>query len=586
VAAALVIGAVAVAMAALWLAGGSARAMPKLVPSVCRGFAGFETADVEREGSGVLQVVFQHDCSARRVHIVHVINATSGVTGTRKAFMLGELQRATTALNLGSAGGRENIRVAIVTVNASDAVLSLPFTNDITRIISHRIESHRSAEGCLECGLIRARDAFREARDDVPRENPPAEFIMVHYPILEGDDGDEDPSSRAVMEIAEAMREEGIGFISANRSLASSGYHLGGGQSATLLFRNLGVNHSRTDLRGLELELDLVGLIPIPDSDHPPAEAAQGKLRWRFDYPPLSGVTLTLGAAAPPGTPITLTLRADLTDVRRHERELTFEHTIAPRILPPTPTPRPGEPTPTPTAPLPTRTPGPTPTLEGRRPPKPAYLPLARRDPCAVSVRPLDVILLVDTSHSMRGGEHDYLAAVAGAGQTLVDLLRSDADWLTPGARRMAVLSFTGDARVVLPLTDDWGAVERAVRSFESTSTSPLDTTRIDLGLRSALREVDSRRIPGHQPAIVLVTDGTVNEHYFDAALEAAYAAHAGGVMVFTVGLGRWYEARLLEGMAGSARRFAAARSEADLARIFASIAHELRCGRPVPPGE
>lgn len=571
----------AVVLVALGLAAASpVLSGPKHAPSVCRGTADFDTAALEQDASGELRIVFQHDCSARRVHIVHVINATSGVTGTRRAFMQGELRRAIMALNLGSASGSDLIQVAIVSVGESSADLSLDFTNDITRIISHRIVSHGSEVGCLECGLDRAHEALRRVRGDASPESRPAEFVMIHDFVLDGGDEEAEDAARRAQSSVDAMRDEDIAFISTSRSLATTGYHVGGSQSATLLFRNIGVNHSRTDLRGLDLELDRADWLLMPSSDRPPAEINDENLGWSFDYPPLSGLTITLGAILDPSAPTELTLRAKLVDVRRHERELEFMHVVEPRSLPATITPLPDAPTATSTAPLPTRTPGPTPTLEGLRPPAPAYLPFSLRDPCGASSRRVDLVLLADSSHSMRSGQHDFLADVSGSAGKLIEAMVHDADSLPPGSRRMAVVSFTDKPRTHVSLTSDWEAVVDAAAELATVSTSPYDTTRIDAGLRAAAGELRAHGRADHQPAIVLATDAAVNVHHFDAILDAAMAAQASGIAVYAVGLGQWHEARLLEGVAGSTGRYYSAGDEAALARAFTGIGRALRCGR------
>ena len=555
-----------------------AAASPKDAPSVCRGTAAFDTTELQGEGHGPLRITMNHNCAAQRVHIVAIVNATTGITGgeAQAAFIGTEVRRAAIALNLGSLSGRENIRVALIDVTDGGAEMVLDFTNDITRIISYEVRGHDSGAGCMPCALRAANDALGAARGQVAPDRP-AEFVAV-FGYLADDESAEDAIAREMAQQANAMHEDGVAFIGTNRRLASSNaYWINGRNSATVIFRNIGVNHHRTDLADLTLTLDPGGLTILPDTDRPPAVRDGHRLVWAFDWPPLDGVALSLEAVAPIGAPVTLTLHTHMVDARRHERDLAFTHVLGAIEPPPTRTPLPGATSATPTPPPPTRTPGPTPTLPGPRPVAPAFLPMVSRAPCAVSKRRLDVLLVLDTSNSMRGAGYDFVTDAARGASALVATLRSPSDNLRAGERRLGIVRFDREAVTVLPLTGDWRAVAAALRDV--LAAEPGCCTSIDAGLEAALDEHERNGRSDHARAIVLLTDGTVNRHYFDAAVDVAFRVQRSGIQIYCVGLGTRFDARLLEGIAGSVDRYHASEDGRHLASLFARIGDDMRCG-------
>jgi Ca-activated chloride channel family protein len=193
------------------------------------------------------------------------------------------------------------------------------------------------------------------------------------------------------------------------------------------------------------------------------------------------------------------------------------------------------------------------------------YLPqLYARDGCVPSSRPVDVVLVVDTSSSMTP---DKLALARSAASGFVDLLALPRD-------RGAIVAFDSEARTVQMLTTDRSALHTALGSL-STSVG----TRIDLGLGeglAAVAGVDARA--GADPVLVLLTDGRPDGGTHQQVLTMAELARDLGVVVYTIGLGEDVDAELLKEVAGQHDRYFPAPTAADLARIYGAVAKRIPC--------
>lgn len=577
---ALAAGMAAVAWAALGspAAPGPAAAAPKNAPSVCVGSATFASDALDTTGSGVLAIRFRHDCAARPVRIVYVINATREVTGARAAFLLGEARRATLALNLGSPSARRYVRVAVVETAGVSARLARPFTNDITEILSFEGRGGDTDTQCLACALQLAGEVLRDERDRTG--GAPAEFVALFGD--QGEEHEDDADGRRIEAAARELAQSGIAVISANRRLASDdAFMVAGSQSPTIVFRNLGTYYTRTDLAQLALELDLGGARLQAQTDEPPARADGNRLTWAFEWPPTDGVTIALGLDNVDRRPLSVTLAARLVDARRHERDLEIVHRVA------APRPEPsatagGGPSATPDPPRPTRTPGPTPTLGGARRPEPAYLPHALRDPCARSARRFDVLVVLDISPSARAPGHDFVAAAADLGPLWERALAPETDPVSGDDRQVGLLTLGERPELLLPPTGRRGQLAGALRAV--ARSAPACCTRLDVGLRAARNALAGSPSPDRLKAILLMTDGAMHPHYFDAVLTEAFAARDDGIVLLALGLGPLHEARLLEGLAGSGKRFSAVEETDELADAVQRVADLLRCD-PTPAG-
>ena len=137
----------------------------------------------------------------------------------------------------------------------------------------------------------------------------------------------------------------------------------------------------------------------------------------------------------------------------------------------------------------------------------------------------VDLVLCIDTSRSMyvQDLKPDRLTRALREVRGLLELLDGD---------RVGVIAFSGDARLVAPLTHDRTTLTQFVETL-----SPEDNMRggTDVGgaLERALELFDGRS--GSHEAICLLTDG---EDLEGAGLEVAERAAELGIRVYVVGMG------------------------------------------------
>ncbi len=200
------------------------------------------------------------------------------------------------------------------------------------------------------------------------------------------------------------------------------------------------------------------------------------------------------------------------------------------------------------------------------------YLPLLLRERCLNRGRPVDLVLVLDSSSSMaepaRGEEP--------AGPTKLDAAKAAAGaflrFLQLPIDRAAVLGFNETAALAIGLSGELDRLDAALAGL-STATG----TRIDRGLEAATAELAVGRRPGALPVVILLTDGLQNGDPAPVS-RAADALKATGALVYTIGLGDAVDRALLQQAASSADRFYSSPSAADLASIYAQISERLRC--------
>jgi len=221
-------------------------------------------------------------------------------------------------------------------------------------------------------------------------------------------------------------------------------------------------------------------------------------------------------------------------------------------------------PTATPTL-TPTPVPTPTPT------PRPVYIPIALRERCDVEHRHTDAILVMDTSGSMVGAKLQAAKDAAIAFTRALGFKPDDQGRFN----QVAVVAFDSQARLVVPLTNDLARIEAGIAGLR-TATG----TYIDLGLQAAMAEMRSgRRRDGNTPTIVLLTDG-INSGDDDAVQALGDQLCAGGILLYTIGLGSDddVDADFLKDVACEPdMAFLAPRPE-DLLEIYDKIAGEIPC--------
>jgi Ca-activated chloride channel homolog len=138
---------------------------------------------------------------------------------------------------------------------------------------------------------------------------------------------------------------------------------------------------------------------------------------------------------------------------------------------------------------------------------------------------------------------------------------------------RIALVAFAGEAMTRVPLTRDGRVLAEAIASLRAGSLA--DGTAIGEGLAVAaarLRSAEER-----SRVIVLLSDG-VNNRGEVQPLEAARAASAHGIRVYTIAMGSDTVARIPVAVTGAGVRYALARTEVDEA-LLREIA-ELSGGR------
>ncbi len=143
----------------------------------------------------------------------------------------------------------------------------------------------------------------------------------------------------------------------------------------------------------------------------------------------------------------------------------------------------------------------------------------------AVQRRGLDLVVCIDTSHSMlvRDVRPDRLSRALREVGGLIDRLEGD---------RVALLAFSGDAREVAPLTHDRTTL-RALLERVTPDDNVVGGTDLGAALQRALSLFDGRT--GAHEAIVLLTDG---EDLSGHGLDVARAAAEAGIRIYVVGMG------------------------------------------------
>ncbi|MFQ5459358.1 MAG: VWA domain-containing protein, partial [Anaerolineae bacterium] len=206
----------------------------------------------------------------------------------------------------------------------------------------------------------------------------------------------------------------------------------------------------------------------------------------------------------------------------------------------------------------------PTPTVSAPRPGV-AYLPLTMNGVCVAKdrLRGTDIVLVVDTSSSMKG---DKLDTALAAGQAFIDAV-------DPRRDRVGVVAFDSSPRLVYVISAELTAVRRALAGL-TTGVG----TRVDLGLEAALRELGYRGRPDSPAVFVVLSDGRPTGGTEAAALAAAGEARGRGVTVFAIGLGADVDAAFLRAIAARADHYLFAPEAADLVGLYREVASRLPC--------
>jgi Mg-chelatase subunit ChlD len=191
------------------------------------------------------------------------------------------------------------------------------------------------------------------------------------------------------------------------------------------------------------------------------------------------------------------------------------------------------------------------------------HLPLLLKEKCKETNA--DVVLVIDTSTSMREGGGVKLQQAVRAARIFIDQMNLPQD-------RVALVAFSGEASLVQALSGDQLRVAGALDRLPVGAG-----TRIDLGLDAATAALAARDT-AHLPVIVLLTDGQPSGTSAAEVEAAAARAAAAGFIRFTIGLGGDADMGLLERVAGSAERSFFAPTADELAQIYRQIATAIPC--------
>jgi len=136
----------------------------------------------------------------------------------------------------------------------------------------------------------------------------------------------------------------------------------------------------------------------------------------------------------------------------------------------------------------------------------------------------IDLFIALDVSNSMLAEDikPDRLSRAKMAISNLIDKLDGD---------RIGLIVFAGRAYKLLPLTTDYSAAKLFLSSVD-TKIVPVQGTAIGSAINMAAASFEKDK---HNKAIVVITDG---ENHQDNPVQAAKAAAARGIKVFTIGMG------------------------------------------------
>lgn len=119
-------------------------------------------------------------------------------------------------------------------------------------------------------------------------------------------------------------------------------------------------------------------------------------------------------------------------------------------------------------------------------------------------------------------------------------------------ADRIGLVVFAGEAMTQVPTTTDYPLLFGALRALEPGVLR--DGTAIGMGLATAVNRL--RQVPGESRVVILLSDGENNRGEIDPR-DAARAAAALGVRVFTIGVGSEGVARVPVARGASGLRYA-----------------------------
>jgi Mg-chelatase subunit ChlD len=199
------------------------------------------------------------------------------------------------------------------------------------------------------------------------------------------------------------------------------------------------------------------------------------------------------------------------------------------------------------------------------------YVPYGAARSCLRRLKPVDVVLVMDTSTSMNELSADGIAKLDAA-KSAADTFLAQLQWT---ADRAALVAFDRSARRVSGLSSDQQAVTEALWSL-GTSRG----THIDLGLEEALALLAEEGRADAKPVLILLTDGLNNDGP-EPVRAVARELGTAGVLVYTIGLGTDVDADLLRDVATVPEAYYPSPGPEGLEEIYHQISERLACDVP-----
>jgi len=534
-------------------------------------------------------------CPGTRIHIVYIVDEVYKVGYSEPNDRLTALRNSVNRLEL-----RKNphIQVGVVWMQRGTAIKRLDLTNDETAIIGQLspppVSRFEASPQCFDCGFNEAGRVL----DRGQRENPGVEIeeIVLLAPLGVYTPGAAPGVTRGASR-AKARPATVISTCFAwthcdpvlRRAASEPRLYLayGEGNRLAALVHDVVRSSVSTFLRKVQLSEilpDSLEMVPGSANIEPTSiDPDTGAIVWEIEDAFEVGMTVTyrvrpldLGVI-----PVGEASVVELTDSVYRAARIPIPApllTVTERCLsPPTPTSTPTDtPEPTATDVPPTETPTPTVTPSPTPKPGPIFLPLAVNERCRPDKLRADIVLVIDTSTSMRErtrGGRTKMAAAADAARLLLARLDLEPDDAGK-ADQAAIVAFNREARVAVRLGRDRAALMEALDALPIAMT-----TRLDLGLRAGYETLFGEgRDPRNKAVLIVLTDGRANPMPATDALPWAEKAKAEGAILYVVGLGPDVERDVLRRLASDPGLYRPAPDGDDLAVVYLEVTEDIAC--------
>lgn len=215
----------------------------------------------------------------------------------------------------------------------------------------------------------------------------------------------------------------------------------------------------------------------------------------------------------------------------------------------------------------PSQAPSPTATWQLRL----LYLPVLLGERCPPSQLFTDVVLVIDASTSMNERAADGrsgLEVAIEAARSFIQGLR-----VRTGQDRVAIVTFNEAASTLQQLTDVEPSLLAALARIRPEANS-----RVDLGVERAMVELVARGRSGHVQAMIVLSDGKVNQVASDRPGIVARRARLAGITIYVVGMGPSFDQRILREMASGPARYFPAPDPLLIRDIYDELSTRVPC--------